>query len=228
MTRNQTLLAQSLVLLLCIAFSFYMAGKLPETVPTHWGISGKPDGYGPKALNLWLMPGVVLFNLVLTLSLPALSPKRFEIDRFAATFGTAMFLCTLMMAALHYVIIDATVAAVNSKPGSSFDIGKMMMVVLFLFFAALGNLMGRIKQNFFMGIRTPWTLADERVWDRTHREAGILWLVGGLLGAVISALGIPMVAGISLLLVIALTPVVRSFLIYKKLNPNGVPPTTTA
>jgi uncharacterized membrane protein len=224
MNRTQSLLAQAAVVAACLVYSLVMMSRLPSVVPIHWNIQGKVDGYGSPWISLWLMPGVMILMLGLTVALPAISPKKFEIDRFASTYGLAMFLVALLMAALHFVILRTTVNSIRSGPGSASDIGSLMMVVLFLFFALIGNLFGRIKQNFFMGIRTPWTLADERVWDRTHREAGHIWLIGGLLGALASGFGMPVLPGVILILVISLAPVVRSYVIYRQLNPNGRPP----
>jgi uncharacterized membrane protein len=95
---------------------------------------------------------------------------------------------------------------------------RTMMFVLFAFFALLGNVMGKIKRNFFMGIRTPWTLADERVWHATHRYAGRLWLVGGTIGAIAALIGLPFSFGIGFLLVIAFLPVFKSYFLYLRLD----------
>ena len=89
----------------------------------------------------------------------------------------------------------------------------------FLFFALVGNLMGKIKRNFYVGIRTPWTLADERVWTQTHRLAAHRWFVCGLIGGILTLAGVPMGVMIAYFVTMALVPVVMSFVIYKRLNP---------
>ncbi len=209
MSKQLTLLLQVLVLLATVVYSLIMLARMPAIVPTHWGISGKPDAYGSPTFILWLMPGVEVFILILTLALPVLSPKRYEVTRFARTYGYAMFLVTLLMAVMHFVIVDAA-------GGAKVDMSRVMGIVMFAFFMGIGNVLGKVKQNFFMGVRTPWTLADGRVWDQTHREAGHLWLLGGLMGLILSLCGVNIMILMVWLVVMAFIPVIRSFVIYRK------------
>lgn len=206
--------AQLALFVIAIAFSLYMSQHLPDTVPTHWGLNGKPDQYGSKWTNLLLMPGVMVFLALLTPALAKISPRKFEVASFEETYGYAMFLCGGLMLALHIVIVQAST-------GEHLDMNRTMMFVLFAFFALLGNVMGKIKQNFFMGIRTPWTLADERVWHATHRFAGRLWLVCGVIGAIGALLGVPFMIEFGFLLVMAFVPVVKSYLLYGKVGGKG-------
>jgi uncharacterized membrane protein len=113
------------------------------------------------------------------------------------------------------------------------DIGSLFMGGMFLFFALMGNVMGKVKPNFFMGVRTPWTLANETVWVRTHRLAAWLWTVGGLIGLAVVAVGavvqnvidqpmpwffIPLFVGF---MIMAIIPVPYSLYIYKRLEKEG-------
>jgi uncharacterized membrane protein len=205
------MLAQLGLFVAALIYSLYMATHLPDVVPTHWGLNGKADQFGSKWEDLLLMPGVMLFMVVLTAVLPRISPRRFEIGTFEATYGYVMLLCSLMMMALHVVIVQ-------SAAGAHVDMTRMMMFVVFAFLALMGNVMGKIKRNFFMGIRTPWTIADERVWHATHRYAGRLWLLGGLAGAVAALFGAPFGIETVYLLVLAFLPVVKSYFIYSKLD----------
>jgi uncharacterized membrane protein len=131
-------------------------------------------------------------------------------EGFSSTYGYVMTLVSGLFLTLHAVVLQAST-------GSGMDIGRVAMAAIFVFFALMGNVMGRVKQNFWVGVRTPWTLADERVWKETHRSAGKLWLVGGAIGAVASILGLPEAISIGLLLVLAFAPVVQSYLIYRRL-----------
>ncbi len=213
MKTRVSILAQLLLFVVALLYNLYMAGRLPETVPTHWGFNGKPDAYGSKWENLLIMPGVILLMIVLTAVLPKISPRRFQMDTFEDTYGYVMLLVSGLMLTLHIVII-------RSSAGLHLEPSKAMMFVLFAFFALMGNVMGKIKRNFFVGIRTPWTLADERVWHATHRYAGRLWMLGGILGALAALLGAPFWAEMVFLLILALLPVVKSYLIYVKLGPD--------
>ncbi|HLK15683.1 MAG TPA: SdpI family protein [Fimbriimonadaceae bacterium] len=210
MNNRLALALQILVVLASAGYSGYMAGHLPAIVPVHWNIEGKPDGYGPASTNLWLMPGIEAGMVLLTLLLPVLSPKRYEVTRFAKTYGYLMLLVTVMMAALHFVIL-------NTAAGAKLDIGRAMLTILFGFFALIGNVLGKVKQNFYVGIRTPWTLADGRVWDATHREASHWWLVGGIAGLLLGLAGVPFSYLFVFLMAMTLTPVARSFVFYRRI-----------
>jgi uncharacterized membrane protein len=205
-----SLIAQVALFAVAILFSLYMANQMPDVVPTHWGLSGKPDAFGSKWINLLLMPGIILFTAGLTYVLPAISPRQFRMESFETTYGTICFLVALMMLGIHIVIVQASANA-------AFEMNRVLMAVIFAFFAAFGNLMGRVKRNFFIGIRTPWTLADERVWHTTHRFAARLWLIGGAAGAIAALVGAPMWFSIALILVLSLVPVVKSYTDYQRL-----------
>jgi len=209
MNVRQSLLGQAVLLVGTAAYSVMVAPSLGSVVPTHWGISGKPDAWGSPTFSLWFGPGMMAIMLLLTLGMPKISPKKFEIDRFEDTYGTLMFVVGMMMAAMHVVILMATA-------GKATDITKMIMIVLGVFFAIMGNFMGKVKRNFYMGVRTPWTLASERVWDATHRRAASLWFFGGLLIAFCAMVGLPAVVNIVILLAIALWPVADSYFLYRR------------
>lgn len=211
MTLRKSLLAQLISLLVSLGYSAFVAGRLPERVPTHWNIHGQVDGWGSKWMNLAMMPGMLAFILIITLELPSISPKGYEVSRSGATYGYVMALVSGMMLALHITILQATL-------GSSFDMGRVITGVIFVFFALMGNVMGRVKRNYWMGIRTPWTLSDDRVWTATHRAAGKLWFIGGILGAILSIAGVPMMIGMAFLLIISFVPVVQSYFIYRKIG----------
>jgi len=185
--------------------------RLPEVVPTHWGLNGQIDQYGSRWTALAMGPAMIAFMLLLTIVLPKISPRNFEIDRFVGVFSYSMVLVTVLMFFLSLVILRAT-------EGAKFAMDKFMMAGMFLFFALLGNVLGKVRRNFFMGIRTPWTLASERVWDATHRLAGRIWLVGGLIGVAASLLGLSIMGSVAFITVLGLWPVVQSYFLYRKLE----------
>ncbi|MEZ0325880.1 MAG: SdpI family protein [Fimbriimonas sp.] len=211
MSLRQSLKWQALIFMATCANAAYLAATLPDRVPTHWNLYGKPDGFGSKWVNVLMGPALVFFILALTLLLPLLSPKSLSISRFAPTFGKLMVIVSALMATLSFVIGQA------SQSNSSFNMTSVMLAVMFVFFALMGNLMGKVKRNAFVGIRTPWTLADERVWDATHRDAARLWFFGGLAGAVLSLLGVPIVAAIVLICAITFWPVLNSYRLYRRI-----------
>jgi len=205
----------SIVIFIALSIYSYLAVRgLPDIVPTHWNAAGKIDGYGSKWGAALIMPGCLLFNILLLFVLPKISPKKFDIEPFRGTFNYIMLIVMLMEAALGVVILRATANQAVQMVGAIFG-------VMFLFFELLGNVLGKVRRNFFMGIKTPWTLADERVWDQTHRSAARIWTIGGFIGFVLSFLGLPFWVLFTGMMAMCLFPVVQSYFIYKKLDRGG-------
>jgi uncharacterized membrane protein len=215
MSTRRSLVISFLIFIALTIYGFMLVRGMPDIVPTHWNAAGQVDGYGSKWITPLLMPGIVLFNILMIVALPKLSPRKFEIETFRGTFNYVMLIVTGMEAALGVVIPRAT-----AHP--SFQLGPgLIFGVLFLFFALLGNVLGKVRRNFFMGIKTPWTLASEEVWDRTHRSAARLWTVGGFIGCVLSLFNLPFWVLLTGLMAMCLFPVVQSYFIYQKLDRGG-------
>lgn len=185
--------------------------RLPEQVPIHWNIEGEVDNTGPKQWAAFLMPGSMAVLVGFFRLMPWLSPRRFEVDSFRTTYLLVMVMVVALLGYIH--LLGLAVAL-----GRPVDMNRALLSGLFLFFAALGALLGRVRRNFWIGVRTPWTLANERVWDDTHRLAGRIFMAIGLLGLVGVVLGLPAAAAIALLIVAALVPVVYSLVRYKQLE----------
>ncbi len=211
MTLRTSLLIQFALLALSLVLGVYYAMTLPSIVPTHFNIHNQPDQYGSKWVAVLMGPCFMLFCIGLTVAIPRLSPKNFEIERFTSTFAYSMVLVAALQFYIAIIISRATA-------GAHIDILKGLMAGMFMFFALLGNVVGRVKRNFYMGVRTPWTLANEQVWDATHRLAGKLWFIGGLIGAALSLMGAPFAVSMTLIMGMALWPVIASYFIYKKLS----------
>jgi len=211
MNIKTSLFTQQALLVIAVVISAIYYQKLPATVPTHWNIEGKVDQYGSKLTAVVTGPILVLLGIGLTLLLPKISPKKYEISKFEETFAYAMLLVSGLFLFLSYVILRASA-------GGKSDVGETIMFGMFLFFAFLGNILGKIRRNFFMGIRTPWTLASEPVWDATHRLAGKLFFFGGIAGAILSLLGMPMWGSLALILVLSFWPVIQSYFIYQRIG----------
>lgn len=214
--KNSAVIWTALIAVVAVIASLIVSSGLPAVVPVHWNAAGKPDGFGPKSVMLWLMPAVMVGIVGLTWLLPVISPKKFEIERFAKTYTVMMVAIQLMELCIHLLML-------RGAGNVGFNLTRALFPVMFVFFAVMGNWMGKVRQNYFMGVRTPWTLADERVWDQTHREAGHLWFWGGLVGALVSGLGVSTFVSVGFLLAIAFMPIIRSYLIAKKLGVVGQP-----
>jgi uncharacterized membrane protein len=186
---------------------------LPETIPIHWNLHGRPDGYGPRWEIFLIGPGSMAAMMMLTWLLPWLSPRNFQVDAFRSTYRQVMLMLFSLSAYLCAVMLW-------SAFGHPIDEGRAIIGGACLLIALLGNLMGKVRRNFYIGVRTPWTLANERVWNATHRFAGKTLVAGGLVGLVLVIFGLiswPIYA----LLAAALAPVLYSLVYYKQLERRG-------
>ncbi len=198
--------------------AFYgLYDRLPAEVPIHWNIRGEVDGTVPRdgALSyLLLVPALMGGCVLLTLVLPWLSPRPFGVETFRATYDYVMALVVTMFAYVHAVALAAGLQL-------SFDFNRVLLGGMFLFLAALGNVLGKVQRNFWVGVRTPWTLASDAVWVRTHRLAAWLFVAGGLLGFAGITIGIHPVLCFIVFGVAALYPVLYSLILYKRLEKEG-------
>jgi uncharacterized membrane protein len=149
--------------------------------------------------------------------LPWLSPRSFEVDRFRATY---MWIAVLLISLMAYIQGLTLLAAFNQQV----DLARALEAGICVFLALVGNVLGKVRRNFWVGIRTPWTLASERVWIDTHRLAARLMAFAGVLGAAIALVAghvMAFVIPFALIMISALAPVVYSLVHYKRLQRRG-------
>ncbi len=194
-----------------IAYGFLMWPLMPEILPTHWGISGHADGYGPAWIIAFGLPAMTWAIYAMLLLLPLIDPFRRNYALFESTVRFVRSLVGLFMIGLHLVLVRVAL-------GDDIDVDFAIRLGIALLFTLLGNQMGKMRQNFFIGIRVPWTLSNEEVWNRTHRFAGRLWVVGGL--AMLAAAFVPAPNGITVFVaiavVLAVVPIVYSWRIHRQ------------
>jgi uncharacterized membrane protein len=184
------------------------ACELPGRVATHWDLHLQPNGYSPKWALFLIGPGAMAGVLLLSLLGPWLSPKQFAVDAFRSTWSRIMFLLFCLMAYLYAVILSA-------GAGHKMDEGRVIVGGVCAFAAMAGNLLGKVKRNFFMGIRTPWTLASERVWYETHRLAAKTVRAGGIVGLILTLLG-SRAWPLLVLVASVMLPALYSLVLYKR------------
>lgn len=209
----KTSTALVLCLLVFVAVCVYTAvvyPGLPDTVPTHWGPDGKPNAWGSRN-TVFLWPGITLGMTVLMWVLPVISPKNFKIDSFRQTFNYIVFIVVAMMGYISFVGLLMT-------QNPHWDLSKALLGGILAFTGLLGNMLGKVKRNFFVGIRTPWTLANERVWDATHRLGARLMTFAGVAGAIAILVGAPAMPVFFVFIALTLYPVVYSLILYKRLE----------
>jgi uncharacterized membrane protein len=209
MTRK-VLVFELLIIAAALAATAVLYPQFPAQVPFHWNLHMQPDRYGPRWELYLYGPGFMAAVMLLTWLFPWLSPKRFEIDGFWSTYHQVMLLVFVLMAYIYAVMLWADC-------GREINMGRALLCGACLFIVVFGNLMGKLRRNFYLGVRTPWTLASERVWNRTHRFAARISVVAGLLGLALSIGGLYLWAVLALL-VAGLAPVVYSLVYYKQLE----------
>ncbi|WP_299208377.1 SdpI family protein [uncultured Dokdonia sp.] len=200
-----------IIALLPFLYLGYLYADLPDTVPTHWNIEGQIDNWGSKSM-LWIIPFITGFLGYVLMSLaPKIDPKG-QIKQMGAKFYQLKFIIVLFLSVLGLYIIYAVQQQSMSSP-------KMIFVLIGVFFTALGNYFPSVKPNYFIGLRTPWTLESATVWKKTHRLAGKLWVVGGLL-IIMTSLLIPQPQNLTVFLVITMIitiiPIMYSYVWYKQ------------
>ncbi|MCR4400410.1 MAG: SdpI family protein [Syntrophomonadaceae bacterium] len=207
-----------LVLLGLFGVALWAHPHLPEQVPSHWNLRGEVDAYAPRAFGAFFIPGMALGLYVLMLVLPLVDPRRDNYPRFAGAYRLLRWGLVLFMAGLYGITLASAL-------GAAVDVGLAVKAGVALLFLLIGNVMGQFRHNYFVGIRTPWTLASEEVWQRTHRAAGRLWVAGSLVCLATA----PVRAGwgawvfFAAILVMAVGPIVHSYLLYRALH-GGQPP----
>lgn len=161
-----------LVIVLCFITGIVVLPHLPDRVPLHWNLKGEVDRYGSPLVGAFGIPSMLAVIYLLMLVLPLIDPKSRNYALFAGVYNMFKLVFALFMAGLYFMVIAAAL-------GYDIDIGTVVSIGISLLFILLGNSMGRIKHNYFFGVKNPWTLADEEVWKKTHRLAGRVFVAGG-------------------------------------------------
>ena len=191
----------------------YLWNSLPEKVPIHWNYKGEIDDWGSKFSLIGVLFLLPVFTYVLMLVIPKIDPKK-RVELMGGKYYQIKFVLVVFMTVLALFIIHSSNSQTLSSP-------SIVFVLVGLLFMALGNYFKVIKQNYFLGIKTPWTLESEEVWKLTHILAGKLWIVGGLL-IVIFSLVLPEDVNfyffMTITAIISIVPIVYSYIVFKELK----------
>jgi len=182
--------------------------RIPDQLPIHWNIDGEADGYGPK----YTLPLINIGLYLLLLVLPSIDPRKRNYEAFSTTFRKVRLVLVLFFSALCSITIA-------KAAGADIPLNRIVVIGVMLLFTVLGNYMGTIRPNWFIGIRVPWTLESESVWRKTHKLAGRLWFWSGLL-LLLSAFVLPQaILGRTLfaaVMVMAIIPIAYSYVMFQK------------
>lgn len=199
--------------LLSLGYALVNYGRLPDQLPSHIGITGKVDQYWSKGSVIGLFAFMGLIFPFAMQFIRNIDPKSENYNKFQGAYK-------MVRLAVAVIFDAALVLSVSYGLDEQFPAGKWATVGIGLLVAVIGNFMPQIRDNYFIGIRTPWTLANPVVWQRTHRFSGKMWVAGGVLIALAAFLPGTLSPGviIAALIIIALVPVGYSWMISRELK----------
>ncbi|MBQ5783068.1 MAG: SdpI family protein [Oscillospiraceae bacterium] len=202
-----------LVLIATLIHLVVVYPSLPPQIPTNWGFDGHVD-YGSKS-TIWILYGISVAMFPLFFIIPKIDPKGKNYSRFEGFYSVFRLVIVLFLSGLLEMIIFSV------QDAHRFDVSKISVLALSALMVFIGNYMPKCKHNYTMGIKTMWTIADERVWNDTHRFGGILFVIVGVIGFVATLFmqekWYTAVSCASILAAIVVTTV-YSYLSYKKYN----------
>lgn len=210
MNNRLTWVLSLVFILAAVIISLAAAPYLPERVATHWNASGQADGFSSRLTGMFFLPLIMLGLTLLMLAIPLIDPLKANIQLFRRDYNLLIVFMTLFMLYLHVLTLLWGL-------GVRYDMNRAITPAFGLLIYFMGVLMGKARRNYMIGIRTPWTLASETVWDKTHRLGGKLFRAAGVL----ALLGIFFPAQTYLFLLVPLLSVtvwvlVYSYLLYRR------------
>lgn len=202
-----------IIILIPVVITITVYNKLPEQLATHFGTNGEADGFQGKVTFL-LLNSLLLIGVPLLMKITRyIDPKKKNYEKFETTYDLFRLILTAFLSVMYITVLLFNL-------GYSVNIQMIILIGIGILFMFLGNYMSRIRFNYTIGIRTPWTLANEEVWRKTHRLGGPLWLTGGI--AIIILAFVPgSIAFILLLIVIviiSIIPVFYSYLLFRNFD----------
>jgi uncharacterized membrane protein len=213
---NRSAMVSALFLLIAMVVAFWIYPKMPDRIAVHWDLHGHANG---SMSRLWaaMFPASMIAGLmVLAALLPRVSPRHFEIDSFARVFG-------IVMLAIQGLVLVLGLAMLFNGAGYAMPMPMLAMLSAGALFMVLGNYMGKLRRNFFIGIRTPWTLSSDAVWERTHRLGGWLFMLAGLATLLSALFGAPLWFSIAWLSAAVLASCAYSWVVYRRLSEQARP-----
>ena len=213
MSTRTTIIVASIVILTATIASAIVYPRLPEMAASHWNAAGQVDGYMPRFWAAFLMPLISVGLLLLFLAIPSIDPLKANIVKFRGYFNGFITLIIVFMLFIHGITLAWNLGY------DQFNIGNAIVPAVGLIFIFAGVMMMKAKRNFFIGIRTPWTLSNDTVWDETHKLGGKLFIGAGIISMLSIFFG---ENGIWILLPVALlagfVPVVYSYILWRRIT----------
>ncbi len=174
MNTKLTLILTALLIIISIVAGVLVYDQLPDQVASHWNEKGEVDDYMSKFWGAFMMPIVSLFMLALFLVIPQIDPLKKNITEFREIFNAFIFVMVLFMSYIWALTLVWNL-------GTTFNMTQAILPAMGVLFIFIGYMVKNAKRNWFVGIRTPWTLSSENVWNEIHRIGGTLFYTSGVL-----------------------------------------------
>ena len=208
---DKPLTLTAVLVIISFALSAFLYPQLPAQLATHWNAVGDVDGHMPKVVGLFLLPVIVASVIPLLVLLPQIDPMKANVDLFRVDYHRFIAAFTLFILYMHSLTLIYNI-------GWKFNMIQFMSPALGILFFVTGGLLAKSKRNWFIGIRTPWTLSDDTTWDNTHKIGAKMFKACGVTAAAGALM--PQYAIILILVPILATTaytVIYSYLEYRKL-----------
>ena len=203
-----------ILLAITLGYIIYIYPSLPDLIPTHWGTSGEADRYNDKSYVFLFFAIIVGINVLMPV-VAKIDPRKDNYLRFGKSFNIFRIAITLLFMGVTFISTQAAL----SNLSDSFSVDKLVPALIGVLFIVIGNYMPKFKHNYTMGIKTPWTLADEDVWNKTHRVSGPIWIIGGAL-MILNGFLVPdsftIYVIITTISIMVILPFAYSYVIYRK------------
>ena len=202
---KKTLIFTTFVMLLPVVLGLFLWNRLPDQIPSHWGINGEIDGWSSKPFAVFGFPGILIAIHWICVFASQTDPKSKNYQ--PAMIRLVLWICPVLSLVLNSLVYTTAL-------GYPLNIEIIMPLLVGLMFIIVGNLLPKCRQSYTMGIKLPWTLANEENWNKTHRMAGKLWVAGGVLTMATAFLGSFWIL-MGILIVMVAVPTVYSYRLYK-------------
>lgn len=203
---RKRMILTSLVTIIPMFVGLLLWNKLPDTMATHFGSNNTPNGWSSKTFAVIGLPLLLLVLHWISVGITLNDPKKRNI-------GKMMF--TVVFWIIPIVSLFANGAILLYALGWKVDIGLIISILIGIVFILLGNYLSKNRQNYTVGIKLPWTLSSEENWDKTHRMAAKLWVLGGVL-FLVNAFIQNEILFLFVIITLAVVPAAYSFILYRR------------
>lgn len=215
MKTKQVIIWTLILVIGVIVVGVALSSQFTDPMAVHWNVQGEADGYGSRFMGIWFLPLITIGLSLLLLGIPTIDPLRKNIEKFRKEYNLFILLFVIFFAYLQVISLLYNL-------GWQFNLLALLTPAFGGFFYYIGVMLAKAKRNYFIGIRTPWTLAHEDVWNETHRVGAMGFKMSGVLtifgvvfpNYVIWFMMIP-------LLLVAFGTIVYSYFVYRKFHPEN-------